>query len=368
MYLGLSLSDQITFMSIKSSYLELPYDASGSRSKNRFRLELLWGISKIIDLMDEEEDFTVVFDYVCDIEIHFKDGLEFYQVKTHDVKVLSYEAKDIVARKKGVKGAKPSILGKLYALKLGHDKDILRLALVSNTPFVPKGTNAKDECLSLGVLKQRDRDILVRALKTELNIDAVDLSNVYFLHVGMNLTSPEDEVRGKLSASFERLRGSDLHGSNALWRLVFDTVKNKACFEYTKHEYDEIVANKGLSRAEFDQILDTQDKCGKTGIKEAEEFVRQIDNVKRQRDLRKALSSVLTSFVKDRSLQIIVKRAVAYLSNNDVDAGCDHVSDALVKECMSDMASDYTPDEKKMLAVVIIKRYVQGGYDDADVF
>lgn len=355
-------------MSIESSYLELPHDASGSRSKNRFRLELLWGISKIIDLMDMEGDFTVVFDYVCDIEIHFRDGLEFYQVKTHDAKVLSYEVKDIVFRKKGVKGPKPSILGKLYALKLGHDKDILRLALVSNTPFIPKGTNVKDGCLSLGALKQRDQDVLARALKTELNIDAVDLSNVYFLHVGMNLASPEDEVRGKLSASFERLRGSDLHGSNALWRLVFDTVKSKACFEYTKHEYEEIVANKGLSRAEFDQILDTQDKCGKTGIKEAEEFVCQIDNVKRQRDLRKALSSVLTSLVKDRSLKTVIKRSVAYLNDNDIDADCDHISDTLVRMCMTDIASEYTPDEKKMLAVVIIKRYVQGGYDDADAF
>lgn len=41
-------------------YQSLPVDLSGSRSKNRFRLELLWGLGKLIDLMDTADDFTVV--------------------------------------------------------------------------------------------------------------------------------------------------------------------------------------------------------------------------------------------------------------------------------------------------------------------
>ena len=53
-------------------------------SKNRFRQELCWGISKMFDLFDKE-DFCVVFDYKCDIEIHFNDSVEFYQIKTHKI-------------------------------------------------------------------------------------------------------------------------------------------------------------------------------------------------------------------------------------------------------------------------------------------
>ncbi len=48
-------------------YTKIPYDLSGSISKNRFRQELCWGISKMFDLFDKE-DFCVVFDYKCDIE------------------------------------------------------------------------------------------------------------------------------------------------------------------------------------------------------------------------------------------------------------------------------------------------------------
>ena len=47
----------------------LPYDLSGSRSKNRFRLKLLWGVSRMLELMESANDFTIVFDLVCDIEV-----------------------------------------------------------------------------------------------------------------------------------------------------------------------------------------------------------------------------------------------------------------------------------------------------------
>lgn len=71
-------------MNTEDSYMKLPYDLSGASSKNRFRLEILWGASKMFDLYDAG-DFCIVFDYKCDIEVHFKDSLEFYQIKTHKV-------------------------------------------------------------------------------------------------------------------------------------------------------------------------------------------------------------------------------------------------------------------------------------------
>ena len=45
-------------------------------------MELLWGISKMLDVYNIE-DFTMVFDCACDIELHIADGFEFYHIKTH---------------------------------------------------------------------------------------------------------------------------------------------------------------------------------------------------------------------------------------------------------------------------------------------
>ena len=74
-------------------YTKIPYDLSGSISKNRFRQELCWGISKMFDLFDKE-DFCVVFDYKCDIEIHFNDSIEFYQIKTHKITSDAHDGTD----------------------------------------------------------------------------------------------------------------------------------------------------------------------------------------------------------------------------------------------------------------------------------
>ena len=63
-------------------YEMLPYDLSGSRSKNRFRNELLWGLEKLYEVYKTEEDFCIIFDYTCDIELHFNNRFEFYQIKT----------------------------------------------------------------------------------------------------------------------------------------------------------------------------------------------------------------------------------------------------------------------------------------------
>ena len=77
-------------------YMGLPCDLSGSRSKNRFRLELLWGISRMLELMESANDFTIVFDLVCDIEVHLDKGFEFYQIKTHKESQSKYTAKSLV--------------------------------------------------------------------------------------------------------------------------------------------------------------------------------------------------------------------------------------------------------------------------------
>ena len=67
-------------MSIKESYEKLPFDLSGARTKNRFDFEILYGIELLIDNYHVLNDFTVIFDYVCDIELHSNEdeSLKFY--------------------------------------------------------------------------------------------------------------------------------------------------------------------------------------------------------------------------------------------------------------------------------------------------
>ena len=52
-------------MSKSQVYEMLPYDLSGSRSKNRFRNELLWGLEKLYEIYKTGEDFCIIFDMLA---------------------------------------------------------------------------------------------------------------------------------------------------------------------------------------------------------------------------------------------------------------------------------------------------------------
>ena len=121
-------------MSVNEHYMNLPFDLSGSRAKNRFRNELLWGLKKMLELYKDGNDFTMVFDYSCDIEVHKQDSLEFYQLKTQN-NSNAYTIDRILK----TNNSGDSILGKLYILKYdpkSSEKDDIKISLVCNARFI----------------------------------------------------------------------------------------------------------------------------------------------------------------------------------------------------------------------------------------
>ena len=144
-------------------YTKIPYDLSGSISKNRFRQELCWGISKMFDLFDKE-DFCVVFDYKCDIEIHFNDSIEFYQIKTHKIQ-SPYKFSNLKRHKDG-----PSIIAKLFVLKDTSSPDVpIRCAIVSNAFLqIGKVAISDKESFSFEELDEKSQSAVKAALTEEL--------------------------------------------------------------------------------------------------------------------------------------------------------------------------------------------------------
>ena len=259
-------------MSIPVYYLSLPHDLSGSGSKNRFRAELLWGVSKILDLMEEDQDFTMVFDYACDIEVHYENGFEFFQIKTHG-RSKSYTTKRLTK----VEG-EGSILGKLYVLIRDNFPGEVRVAVVSNVPYSSMPADVLVNCFLN--LPDKDKKEITTALKEELNIDSIDLSKLFYVQTNMDLEHPDDAVRGKLTLAFERIKKCEPTNPNALYRLIVDTVSEKACYEYSAADYNEILRLKGLTRKQFDELLDLHAEKSKTGISAATEYIDQLPNIR----------------------------------------------------------------------------------------
>lgn len=346
-------------MDNREYYLSLPHDMSGSMSKNRFRLELMWGISKMLDVYDSG-DFTMVFDYACDIELHVADGFEFYQIKTHNGKA-SYTWKKLTT----VKG-EGSILGKLYVLNKCDPNVKISLAVVSNSMLkVGNATQTKLEyCFE--DLPDKEKAEVCNALKNELGIENVDLSKVFFIHTDMNLADPKNEIMGKLIISFQKIKGCEPNKPNALYRLIYETVEEKACYEYSDEEYDTIISHKGLTKEEFDKMLDIHASEARTGIKQTEEYIESLDDLRAKRIYKKALPKMMKAINTALPIKLLEKKAGAFLVENedaitDIEAGID----LLTKSFHGVFPPEYDHAEKTIFYMIVINRYIEGVYDNA---
>lgn len=349
---------EVIFVESELFYLSLPHDLSGSMSKNRFRLELLWGVSKMLDLMETDKDFVMVFDYVCDIEVHYKDGFEFFQIKTHG-RNKSYTTKSLTK----IEG-EGSILGKLYILNKRAENQNVHLAIVSNIPYNSMPTDILKNCFT--ELSAAEKDKIVEALKKELNILEIDLSKMFYIQTGMNLENPENEIRGKLVVSFEKIKGCEPINPNALYRLVVDTVQDKACYEYTAKDYEEIIRLKGLSRSEFDYLLDLHAENAKTGIQPASEYIESIQNISHRRIYKKALPSVVKTMATSKLLKCIEQKIATALLQSDDIGNMESAIDYLTVLFHSEFPVEMNNAEKVVFYIIVIKRFEEGVYDYED--
>ena len=339
-------------------HMGLPCDLSGSRSKNRFRLELLWGISRMLELMESANDFTIVFDLVCDIEVHLDNGFEFYQIKTHKESQPKYTAKSLVKVKEGEQG---SILGKLFVLNTISTVPV-KTVLVCNAPFKALSSEPGENCLDS--LSQSNKSVIIEAIKKELGTKDVDLSNSYYLYTPMNLLQPENEIKGQLMATFEKVKGSEPVNPNALYRLVFDAVSEKACYEFDANDYEQIKKFKGISRNEFDRMLDAHLSNEKTGINQTRDYINQIKGIHEKKSYKDALNSLLPKMARSRVLQnmeiMMAKTLMEYSEISDVEEAIDILTDSYHDK----FPVEYSNAEKTVCYMIVIHKYVEGGYDN----
>lgn len=183
-------------MKVRDEYLNLTYDLSGSISKNRFRQELLWGLSKAIDKLDDENWYAVVFDYVCDIELHYNSELELYQVKVNKNQ-NHFTLTDLLKHKDNSN----SIVGKLM-IPLRESRVCMKGIIVTNRFLSNNGQvmDAYNE-YNLDQIIKPDSSHYKKLIK-EFNVSSIDCSNLYFLHTEMNLINPQNEIIGKLVRYF----------------------------------------------------------------------------------------------------------------------------------------------------------------------
>ena len=97
------------------------------------------GKNRIFDIYDKTDDFVVIFDCVCDVEIFTDAEDSFYQIKTKK-QTQAYTTTALCTAEKGKSGeVLSSILGKLFLIKAASDPQRkVKVAVVANVGFKHK--------------------------------------------------------------------------------------------------------------------------------------------------------------------------------------------------------------------------------------
>lgn len=262
-------------MSNSYNYMNLPNDLSGSMAKNRFRNEILWGLKRILELQEEGADYTAIFDFACDVEIHYENKCqyEFYQLKTENI-LGKYPLSKLIKTNKG-----NSILGKLYVLKYcekGLEQEFVKVAVVSNAPFYDgKKLYPIIKEFDFSTLEQKQKQKVIKSLETELNKD-ISLDNTFFIRTGIDLLNPKITLKGEIADFYKRYYHSEPKKINVLFDSLESEVQDRACYELKIHDYSELKKYKGLSKSDVDVLLEEYIENTDTSFIVAKEKIKQL--------------------------------------------------------------------------------------------
>ena len=325
-------------------------------SKNRFRQELCWGISKMFDLFDKE-DFCVVFDYKCDIEIHFNDSVEFYQIKTHKIQ-SPYKFSELKRHKDG-----PSIIAKLFVLKDASAPETpIRCALVSNA-FLQIGKTAisDKEFFSFDELDEISQTTVRAALSEELSRENVDLTNLYYIYTSMNLLAPQNDIIGKITGSFERIKGCEPVKPNALYRLILDTVTEKACYELSSQDYSELIKCKGITKAELDNMLNRHMEKIDNSVSLIQDYIEQKQvTIGEKRKLKQSLVKIVEAECESLELQTKQKIIFEYIDTISTDVSFEEMAETILSRYSTTFPIEYSKTDIYIFILLVIKRWECG--------
>ncbi|MDG0029965.1 DUF4297 domain-containing protein [Priestia sp. Y58] len=354
-------------MSLADYYMNLPYDLSGSMAKNRFRNEILWGLKKMLELYRENVEFTVVFDYSCDIEVHKENCFEFYQVKTQNNNG-TYTVEKLTKKNK----SGDSILGKLYRLKynqMGEECDETVISLVSNAPLNDgKKIHNNIEKVELKDIENRAILLIKKSIKEELKLEqGITLENSNFIKTGIDLIDPEKTLIGETALFFEEKFNCEPKKINSLYRILSSEIFNKASFELQLTSYEELLKKKGIDNSFLDSVLNNYLENTDNIIDTVKEFINEEykSDFRTRVKLNKALSQVLRSLHSSKHLQYIENEIIQYIKRNiNFIPGSDLEIIEVISEKMNRKKTiEISEEEIKVLVLLVLKRFVEGIYE-----
>lgn len=253
----MSLSEKLILISCR--------EKSGATSSNRFDYQKDWTISKLIELHTTKSDYLILCDYhedvvILDSEENPSSGT-FVQVKTD--KTNNWTSTRLLKRKNGKDGELlSSILGKLTSTVQQFSDHKPDMTVVSNARFnfnLSSGTTSL--ALDMVMLSDLDAGELKKiddAINAECGIDKYHLNYECCFEVSdLSLQDHSSHTKGKIIKFLEDIGHNKTANATALYRVLFDSVKNKTNIEASIADYQELLTKKGIGKSYIDKMIQT---------------------------------------------------------------------------------------------------------------
>lgn len=287
-------------MVIDDVYSLYEADVSGARTKNRFSYEIYWGIDKFLRELIASDDFTMVFDYVCDIEIHHRDRLEFFQVKTKN-NTGTYTVRALTKKDSS---KRHSIIGTLYKLRhteLKNNMPKSKLAIVSNLHLgISNNEYIPNSELVIEEIGEKNKTTFISSLSSEFPDEEIDLSDIYFINSDLGISTARETMVGRVVSFFVEHYSEELVKPGALLNLLIEEAREKADYEYPVNSRIEAVEKKGVTSERFKLIIGRYAEKSFSIMEQCKKYIQEAEyNLGKRQKYIKVLPDVISRLRMD---------------------------------------------------------------------
>jgi uncharacterized protein YaaR (DUF327 family) len=221
-----------------------------------------------LDLHKSGNDYVVIFDHHEDVSTLDSEDqptiILGYQIKTKDPG--HYTVPALLKQKKGAgdpPGLLPSVLGKLFDLKVRFPTEVRLLAIVSNTSVsVCLKSDGKvhydQELTKFSELDTPTQDVIVLALQKELGLPGKPVVDglLEFRKADLPIKGHNTHATGKLAEFLQCLFPEKEFRVIPLLRALLSEVVSKNNNLDPNSTYDDFLKHKTLSRRRFTEVLE----------------------------------------------------------------------------------------------------------------
>lgn len=237
-----------------------PVENAGSRTSNRFEYQMNWGLSKLLDLEESNEDYVMVFDYHDDIVVcnsdKDSDFIDFYQIKTR--KTARWAKGDLTSKLDEDDSCNSinelSILAKLVS----HTKvfqNSRHLFFVTNSSLSANLYSRSDNIVKFNEIKENIREQIKNKIREELGgVEDEAFEKIIFIQNQMSVDSYEQTVLGTLS-QFLKNKFNLVTDVNVVYETLIGEIRKRNNYEKEIENKEELIKYKAISHAEFSNYL-----------------------------------------------------------------------------------------------------------------